>query len=68
MILITGATGFLGSHVLHDLTKEHGNEIVILKRKSSDTYRIKDVDQSRYSTFNIEDGGIKGGPKFISAL
>jgi nucleoside-diphosphate-sugar epimerase len=59
MILITGATGFLGSHVLHDLTKEHGNEIVILKRKSSDTYRIKDVDQSRYSTFNIEDGGIK---------
>lgn len=38
-ILLTGATGFLGSHLLDALTKE-GYEVVILKRSFSNTSRI----------------------------
>lgn len=39
-ILLTGATGFLGSHICERLINE-GNSVVILKRKSSNTWRIK---------------------------
>lgn len=38
-ILLTGATGFLGSHVLEGLI-EKGFRVVILKRSFSDTWRI----------------------------
>ena len=38
-ILLTGATGFLGSHLLEALLKE-GYQVVILKRSTSDTWRI----------------------------
>ena len=38
-ILLTGATGFLGSHLLFALLKE-GYKMVILKRSFSDTWRI----------------------------
>lgn len=41
-ILITGATGFLGSHLLHKLVEEKYN-VIILKRSFSNTGRIKDV-------------------------
>ena len=40
-ILITGATGFLGSHLLSELVREK-YQLVILKRSSSDTRRIKE--------------------------
>lgn len=52
-LLLTGATGFLGSHLLEALLHE-GYHVVILKRSTSDTWRIKhlleqctsyDVDQ-----------------------
>lgn len=39
-ILLTGATGFLGSHLLESLLKE-GYNVIILKRSFSDTWRIK---------------------------
>lgn len=43
-ILITGATGFLGSHLANTLIKEY--KIIILKRSFSDIFRIKDILQS----------------------
>jgi len=39
-VLLTGATGFLGSYLLDALIAE-GYEVVILKRSFSDTWRIK---------------------------
>ena len=39
-ILLTGATGFLGSHILERLLKENYNPL-ILKRSFSNTWRIK---------------------------
>ena len=41
-ILITGATGFLGSHLLPTLIKK-GYDIIILKRSFSNIWRIQDV-------------------------
>ena len=39
-ILLTGATGFLGSHILETLREN--SEVIILKRSFSDTGRIRD--------------------------
>ncbi len=41
MILLTGATGFLGSRLLANLL-ENGHEVVAVKRSFSNTFRIKD--------------------------
>jgi CDP-paratose synthetase len=41
-ILLTGATGFLGSHLLKRLLSE-GHDVSIIKRSFSNTERIKDV-------------------------
>jgi len=41
-ILITGATGFLGSHLLPTLIKK-GYDIIILKRSFSDIWRIQNI-------------------------
>ncbi|MBU2541473.1 MAG: NAD-dependent epimerase/dehydratase family protein [Candidatus Omnitrophica bacterium] len=41
-ILVTGATGFLGSHLLPELLEKENN-IIVLKRSFSDTWRIKDI-------------------------
>lgn len=40
-ILLTGATGFLGSHLLPELIKK-GHKVIILKRSFSDVWRVKD--------------------------
>lgn len=40
-ILMTGATGFLGSHLARALVKE-GHSLILLKRSTSNTYRIDD--------------------------
>ncbi len=41
-VLVTGATGFLGSHLVRRLLQE-GYRVVILKRSFSNTWRIEDV-------------------------
>jgi nucleoside-diphosphate-sugar epimerase len=41
-VLITGATGFIGSHLVNRLVKE-GFRIGIMKRKTSDTWRIENL-------------------------
>lgn len=51
-ILITGATGFLGSHLLSALIKK-GYDIIILKRSFSDTWRIKNVI-SQVKSYDID--------------
>lgn len=39
-VLLTGANGFLGSHLLESLI-DSGNKVIVLKRSSSDLWRIK---------------------------
>jgi nucleoside-diphosphate-sugar epimerase len=40
--LVTGASGFLGSHLVRKLVNE-GHEVLAVVRKSSDLWRLKDV-------------------------
>lgn len=42
LFLVTGATGFLGSHLVKSLLKQN-YQVIILKRSFSDTWRINDV-------------------------
>ena len=65
-ILVTGATGFLGSHIIRILLKE-GYEVIILKRSFSDIWRIKneidqvnvyDIDKCSLETPFLEQGNI----------
>jgi len=57
-ILLTGATGFLGSHLLKRLLKENYN-VIVLKRSFSNTFRIADhlTDIKIYNIdlINLED-------------
>lgn len=41
-ILVTGATGFIGSHLVKRLINDR-YDVIILKRSTSDAWRIKDV-------------------------
>ena len=41
-ILLTGATGYLGSNLLKQLLQEGAFELVVLKRSFSNTFRIQD--------------------------
>ena len=56
-ILITGATGFLGSHLLPALI-EKGYNIIILKRSFSNIWRIQNV-LSQIKSYDIDKIGIK---------
>jgi CDP-paratose synthetase len=41
-VLITGASGFIGSHLVRSL-RNHGSEIILLKRSTSNCRRIEDL-------------------------
>lgn len=51
-ILLTGATGFLGSHVLDQLVR-NGYNVAILKRSWSDTWRISHL-LNQIKVFNLD--------------
>src|ERR1041384_4204168 len=51
-VLLTGATGFLGSHLLVGLLTR-GHSVVVLKRSSSSTARIAD-HLSRIRTHDVD--------------
>lgn len=54
-ILLTGATGFLGSHLLESFVSQ-GYDVVILKRSTSDIWRINKIfsDIRAYNIDNID--------------
>jgi nucleoside-diphosphate-sugar epimerase len=53
-ILLTGATGFLGSSILGKLVTLDFN-VIIIKRSNSNTFRIKDIiDSSKIKVFNVD--------------
>jgi nucleoside-diphosphate-sugar epimerase len=52
-ILLTGATGFVGSHLLYHLLNEK-HQVTILKRRTSDIWRIKD-SINNVSSVDIEN-------------
>jgi len=53
MILLTGGTGFLGSHLLKELVRE-GHKVLVLIRTRSSLKRIKSI-QNKISLVNIDE-------------
>jgi len=54
-LILTGATGFLGSHLLRKLLRETDYSIVVLKRSFSNTFRINDLlNEGRVKCYNID--------------
>ena len=51
-ILLTGATGFLGSHLLKALVNK-GYEVVVLKRSTSNTWRLKGFENT-FKSYDID--------------
>ncbi len=51
-LLLTGGTGFLGSHLLRHFLNE-GHEVVVAKRSFSDLWRIRDLT-GRIVTYDID--------------
>lgn len=56
-VLLTGATGFLGSHLFEALINE-GHQVVILKRSTSNTWRI-DHQLERVVAYNVDEVPVK---------
>ena len=52
-ILITGGTGFVGSHLVNSLVKENA-EIIILKRSTSNPWRIEE-SLDKIKSYDIDD-------------
>jgi UDP-glucose 4-epimerase len=56
-VLLTGATGFIGSHLLEALlAKEY--EVVVLKRSTSDTWRIEHLLE-RVMHYNVDEHALE---------
>ncbi len=56
-VLLTGATGFLGSHLLEALLTQ-GYQVTILKRSTSDVWRIKHLLE-KVSAFDVDQVAIE---------
>ena len=55
-VLLTGATGFIGSHVARELLRR-GNQVTALVRKESDLWRIQDES----SSLSFIEGDLESG-------
>ena len=51
-VLLTGATGFLGSHLLKTLVSK-GYEVIVLKRTTSDMWRLKGFENT-FISYDID--------------
>ena len=51
-VLLTGATGFLGSHLLKTLVNK-GYKVVVLKRSTSDMWRLKGFENA-FKSYDID--------------
>jgi CDP-paratose synthetase len=56
-VLLTGATGFLGGHILRALLRE-GHGVIILKRSTSDTSRISNELPS-VASYDVDVDGLE---------
>jgi nucleoside-diphosphate-sugar epimerase len=56
-VLVTGATGFLGSHLVRALVAR-GDRVVVLKRGRSDLTRIRDL-LARVALYDTDAGGVE---------
>ncbi len=56
-ILLTGGTGFLGSHILRAFINKK-KKVILIKRKKSSLWRISDLN-NQYRSFDIENINIK---------
>ncbi len=63
-VLITGATGFIGSHLVRRLIDEK-LEVGIIKRECSDVWRIKDL-LGKVSTYDVDIKDTQGIAKAVS--
>ncbi|HXI14007.1 MAG TPA: NAD(P)-dependent oxidoreductase [Thermoanaerobaculia bacterium] len=63
-IVITGGTGFLGSHLVTSLIAA-GHDVIVLKRSSSDTSRLAEVAGVRM--FDVDVSGLNAPFDFIKA-
>lgn len=61
-ILVTGASGFLGSHVAEQLS-EAGHDVVCLVRKSSNTRFLKTL-----ARVTLAEGAVEDGPSVREAM
>lgn len=57
-VLVIGASGFLGSHVTHQLV-EQGRDVRILVRPSSDTSTTDELDLERLRGDVFDTGTLK---------
>lgn len=57
-ILLTGATGFVGSHVLEELL-DQGHRVSIIIRTSSDVYRIRPRLDEVAQVYNLDYGNLE---------
>jgi CDP-paratose synthetase len=57
-ILMTGATGYLGSNILRQLVKDGKHKVIVLKRSFSNTFRING-DQEKIIFYNIDEINIE---------
>lgn len=67
-VLVTGASGFLGSHVAEQLS-EQGHSVVALVRRSSNTKHLSSLRGLELATGSVEDiGSVRAAMKGVDAV